>query len=102
MAVSSAAQQGSAKPHAKYDRLIAKAKGVDAVKTLVVHPCDESSLRGALDAAEAGIIVPILVGPAAKITSVARAHKLNLDGIEIVDAPHSDGAAAKAVELVKA
>jgi phosphate acetyltransferase len=102
MAVSSAAQQGSAKPHAKYERLIAKAKGVDAVKTLIVHPCDESSLRGALEAAEAGIIVPVLVGPAAKIMSVARAHKLNLDGIEIVDAPHSDGAAAKAVELVKA
>ena len=102
MAVSSAAQQGSAKPHAKYERLIAKAKGVDAAKTLIVHPCDESSLRGALEAAEAGIIVPVLVGPAAKITSVARAHKLNLDGIEIVDAPHSDGAAAKAVELVKA
>ena len=55
MTVSSAAQQGSTKPHAKYERLIAKAKGVEAVKTLVVHPCDESSLRGALQAAEAGI-----------------------------------------------
>jgi phosphate acetyltransferase len=102
MAVSSAAQHGNAKPRAKYERLIAKAKGVEAVKTLIVHPCDESSLRGALEAAEAGVIVPILVGPAGKIASVARAHKLNLDGIEIVDAPHSDAAAAKAVELVKA
>jgi len=102
MVTSSAAQQGSAKPHAKYDRLIAKAKGVEAAKTLVVHPCDETSLRGALEAAEIGIIVPVLVGPAGKIAAVARAHKLNLDGIEIVDAPHSDAAAAKAVELVKA
>jgi phosphate acetyltransferase len=102
MAVSSAVQQGNAKTHVKYERLIAKAKGVEAAKTLVVHPCDESSLRGALEAAEAGIIVPILVGPAGKITSVARTHKLNLDGVEIVDAPHSDAAAAKAVELVKA
>ena len=102
MAVSSAVQQGNAKSHVKYERLIAKAKGVEAAKTLVVHPCDESSQRGALEAAEAGIIVPILVGPAGKITSVARTHKLNLDGVEIVDAPHSDAAAAKAVELVKA
>jgi len=102
MAMSSTVQQSSAKPHAKYERLIAKAKGVEAAKTLVVHPCDETSLRGALEAAEIGIIVPILVGPAGKIAAVARAHKLNLDGIEIVDVPHSDAAAAKAVELVKA
>ncbi|HUL89086.1 MAG TPA: phosphate acetyltransferase [Pseudolabrys sp.] len=100
--MSSTVQQSSAKPHAKYERLIAKAKGVEAAKTLVVHPCDETSLRGALEAAEIGIIVPILVGPAGKIAAVARAHKLNLDGIEIVDVPHSDAAAAKAVELVKA
>ena len=99
MAMSSSGQKDSAKPHAKYERLIAKAKGVESAKTLVVHPCDETSLRGALEAAENGIIVPILVGPAGKITAVARAHKLNLDGIEIIDVPHSDAAAAKAVEL---
>jgi phosphate acetyltransferase len=68
----------------------------------VVHPCDETSLRGALEAAGADLIVPILVGPAAKISSVARTHKLDLDGIEIVDAAHSDAAAEKAVELVQA
>src|SRR6478752_3329383 len=89
-------------PTSKYERLIANAKKVPPATTVVAHPCDESSLRGALEAAEAGIIVPILVGPAGKITSVARTHKLNLDGVEIVDAPHSDAAAAKAVELVKA
>src|SRR5262245_58968050 len=99
---STATQRDTLQTHAKYERLIARAKGVESAKTLIVHPCDESSLRGALEAAEAGIIVPILVGPAGKITSVARAAKLNLDGIEIVDTPHSDAAAAKAVELVKA
>ena len=99
---SAAAHQGKAQPHAKYERLIAKAKGVLAPKTLVVHPCDETSLRGALEAAEAGIIVPILVGPAAKVTAVARANKLNIDGIELIDVPHSDAAAAKAVDLIHA
>ena len=102
MAMSSTAQQGGVQSHAKYERLIAKAKGVEAAKTLVVHPCDETSLRGAIEAAEVGIVVPILVGPAEKIAAVARAHKLNLDGDEIIDVPHSDAAAAKAVELVKA
>jgi phosphate acetyltransferase len=84
----------------KYDRLIARAKSVPAATTVVVHPCDESSLRGALDAAKAGIIVPVLVGPAAKIKAVARDNQLPIDDVEIVDVPHSDAAAAKGVELV--
>ncbi|MFY9881303.1 MAG: phosphate acetyltransferase [Pseudolabrys sp.] len=99
---STATQQETLQTHAKYERLIARAKGVESAKTLVVHPCDETSLRGAMEAAAAGLIVPILVGPAAKIAAVARAHKLDLDGVEIVDAAHSDAAADKAVELVQA
>ncbi len=88
-------------PHAKYERLIARAKQVPPVTTVVVHPCDESSLRGAIEAAAEGIITPILVGPAAKIAAVAAAHKIDIDGYEIVDAPHSEAAAAKGVELIR-
>ena len=84
----------------KYDRLIAKAKEVPAATTIVVYPCDETSLRGPIEAAEAGIIVPILVGPAAKIAAVARELRLNIDRFEIVDVPDSESAAAKAVELI--
>jgi hypothetical protein len=54
----------------KYERLIADAKQVQAPTTVVVHPCEETALRGPIEAAEAGIIVPILVGPAAKIAAV--------------------------------
>ena len=85
----------------KYDRLIAKAKEVSAAVTVVVHPCDETSLRGLTEAAEAGIIIPILVGPAAKITAVAREHKIDIHRFEIVDAAHSEAAAAKAVEMIR-
>ena len=68
MSMSAATLQPQApQPHAKYERLIARAKGVPPARTLVVHPCDETSLRGALEAAEAGIIIPILVAPAAQI-----------------------------------
>jgi phosphate acetyltransferase len=88
-------------PQTKYERLIAEAKKVPAARTLVAHPCDESSLRGAMEAAAAGIIIPVLVGPAAKIAGVAREHGLDISGIEIVDAPHSDAAAAKAVALIR-
>ncbi len=85
----------------KYERLIAKAKTVAPATTVVVHPCDETSLRGATEAAELGIIQPILVGPAAKIGKTARDHKIDISKYEIVDTPHSDAAAAKGVELIR-
>jgi phosphate acetyltransferase len=90
-----------AKPQTKYDRLVAEAKKLPAVRTLVAHPCDESSLRGATEAAAAGIIIPILVGPAARISGTARDLGLDICGMEIVDAPHSKAAAAKAVALIR-
>ena len=49
----------AAPSHAKYERLIARAKEIPAATTVVVHPCDETSLRGPIEAAEAGIIVPM-------------------------------------------
>jgi phosphate acetyltransferase len=85
----------------KYDRLIATAKGVPTVSTVVVYPCDESSLRGAIESAEAEIIKAILVGPAARIRDVAAKHDLNISGYEIVDTPATEAAAAaRGVELI--
>jgi phosphate acetyltransferase len=84
----------------KYDRLLTRAKSVTPASTLVVHPCDESSLRAAIEAADAGLIVPTLVGPAQKINSVARQHQFDISRFQIVDAPHSDAAAAKAVQMI--
>jgi phosphate acetyltransferase len=98
MAISSAA---SVQTHAKYDRLIADAKQVPPAITIVVHPCDEASLRGASEAAEAGIIVPVLVGPKAKIRDAARRHDVDIDPFEIIDTAHSDEAAALAVKLIR-
>ena len=89
-------------PAAQYARLIAATTDLTPVRTAVVHPCDELSLTGALDAAERGIIVPILVGPKARIVAVAKAAGCSLAGIEVVDAPHSHAAAAMAVALARA
>jgi phosphate acetyltransferase len=88
--------------HQKYERLIEHAKRVPPAATMVVHPCDETSLRGAIEGAEAGLIRPVLVGPTAKIENVARTHGLDLRPYEVVDAPHSTAAAAQAVELIRA
>ena len=87
-------------PHAKYERLIEQARAVPAATTLVVHPCDETSLRGATEAADTGIIRPVLVGPAGKVTATARQHGIDISRFELIDTPHSDAAAAKAVQLI--
>jgi phosphate acetyltransferase len=88
-------------PQSKYEKLISMAKEVRPATTVIAHPCDETSLRGASAAAELGIIVPILVGPVAKITAVARQHGIDIARYELVEAPHSEAAAAKAVELIR-
>ncbi len=88
-------------PHAKYERLIAQARQISPPTTIVVYPCDEASLRGAAEAAELGMIVPILAGPRAKIEAVAAAHKIDIAGYEIVEAAHSEQAAALGVSLIR-
>jgi phosphate acetyltransferase len=87
--------------HESYERLLARAKALPAVPTAVAHPCDVSSLTGAVDAARMGIIAPILVGPAERIRAVAKQASLDISGYEIVDAPHSHASAAEAVRLVR-
>src|SRR3974377_2324549 len=87
--------------HEKYNRLIATAKRLTPLATAVAHPCDETSLKGVIEAAEAGLIKPILVGPKDKILAVAKEFSLELGKMEIVDVPHSQAAAEKAVELVR-
>jgi phosphate acetyltransferase len=87
--------------HEKYQRLIAFCKGLPPTPTAVAHPCDASSLTGAVDAAKLGLIAPILVGPKARIEAVAKEHGIDIGGLPIVDAPYSEASAARAVELVR-
>ena len=87
--------------HEKYERLIARCKALTPVPTAVAHPCDESSLKGAVEAAELGILQPILVGPKAKIEAVATQFQLDISAYEISDAPHSHAAADLAVQLAR-
>jgi phosphate acetyltransferase len=85
----------------KYEKLLERCKSLEAIPTAVAHPCEESALTGVVEAAEAGLIEPILVGPAARIEETARAANIDLGKLEIVDAQHSMEAARKAVDLVK-
>lgn len=85
-----------------YGDLMRRCAGLEPVSTAVAHPCDEVALTGPIDAAKAGLIVPILVGPVARITAVAQKFGLDISPYRIVDVPHSHAAAARAVELVRA
>jgi len=87
--------------HERFNALLTEAKSRGPYTTAIAHPCDEVSLRGALDAAAAGLIIPILVGPIAKIQASAASAGLDLTGLRIEDAPHSHAAAARAVQLVR-
>jgi phosphotransacetylase len=85
----------------KYERLLERCGALEPIPTAVAYPCEETALAGAIEAAQKGLIVPILVGPADTIAEVARAHRINLGGARIVDAPNSVAAAAQAVALVR-
>jgi phosphotransacetylase len=85
----------------KYEQLMATCRKLSPVTAALAHPCAESALAAAVEAAQAGLIVPILVGPADKLKQLARRLKLDLEPYASVDVPHSHAAAVKAVELVR-
>lgn len=85
----------------KYEAILERCRSLEPIPTAVAHPCEATALKGAIDAGEAGLIVPILVGPEAAITQVAAAAGIALGNTRIVDAKHSHDSAAKAVALVR-
>jgi phosphate acetyltransferase/phosphate butyryltransferase len=85
----------------QYARLITRAGELPEIPAVVVHPCDQTSLEGALDAAEAGLIAPVLVGPEKRIRAVAEEHGLDVSPFRIVDAAHSHESAARGIELLR-
>jgi phosphate acetyltransferase len=85
----------------KYEKLLATCSKLSPVATAVAYPCEASALTAAIEAAQAGLIQPILVGPADMIKALARKLKIDLEPYAVVDAPNTRAAAAKAVELVR-
>ena len=84
-----------------FGRLFRECEPLPPVSCAVVHPCDASALRGALEAARHGMITPVLVGPQAKIQAVAQAEGLDLNGHRIVHTEHSHAAAEAAVAMAR-
>jgi phosphate acetyltransferase len=95
------APQHGSRQHDKYNRLVAAAQAVQKLKVAVAHPCDAASLGAVFEAVELSLVELILVGPQARIAAAAAALGKGLSGLRIVDAPHSQAAAAAAVDLVR-
>ena len=85
----------------RFQAFLNQAKGLEPVKTAVAHPCDRESLKGAVLAAEHGLIEPILVGPAAKLHAIADEAGLSINHYRIIDTAYSQESARLAVELVR-
>ena len=83
----------------RYQHLLSAASGLAPIPIAVAHPCDAESLRGPLVAREAGLVIPLLVGPEKRIRALAEELGFDLSGIRIIDQPHSHAAAARAVQL---
>jgi len=83
----------------RYRRLLAKAKGIAPKLTAFAHPCDFESLRMAVGARDIGAMLPVLIGPEARMRALAEQHGLDLRECSFVDVPHSHAAAQRAVAL---
>ena len=84
-----------------YENLLRRCREIEPVAVAVAYPCEQTALTGAVEAAEARLIAPILVGPRQKICEAAKGAGLNIDPYPIEDVPDAHAAAAKAVELVR-
>ncbi|SEQ98655.1 bifunctional enoyl-CoA hydratase/phosphate acetyltransferase [Sphingobium sp. YR768] len=87
--------------HDGYRRLIEQTAGGDPVLTAVVHPCSPAAITAAANAAKAGLILPLLIGPEARIRKSAEDAGQDISAFRVVDTLHSHAAAARAVELVR-
>ena len=85
-----------------YLHLIDLAKGLTPIRTAVVHPVDSNALLGAIEAAQANLIVPILIGPANRIRAAAAEQGVDLSPYTLVSTEHSHAAAMKAVAMARA
>lgn len=86
-------------PEARFNALLDKVQALEIVRCAVVHPCDAGSLSGAMDAANHGLIQPVLIGPEGRIRRVAEEAGINLQGAEIISVEHSHAAAQLAAEM---
>ena len=96
-----AAGEGTFRLHGYFGRLVARCRDLPPLRVAVVYPVDPPALLGAVDASRAGIVRPLLVGPARRMAEAAKAAGVDIDGFGVVEAPDEASAAAAGVEAVR-
>jgi phosphotransacetylase/acyl dehydratase len=84
-----------------FQKLLSRAQGRPPLRTAVVHPVDANSLLGAIEAFNLQLIMPILVGPEAKIRAAAERAQVDISDYEISNTEHSHAAAELAVTMAR-
>ncbi len=85
--------------HDRFKKYLADARALPPMLTAVVHPCSAEAIAAAIEARDEGLLVPVLVGPEAKIRAAAAAAGVSIEGIRIEPTEHSHAAAERAVQL---
>ncbi len=88
--------------HDYYREIIDSAQKLQPIRTAIVHPVHANVIESLMDAVAEKLIIPVLIGPRARIEAAAKEAKADLTGWEIIDTEHSHAAAAKAAELAAA
>ncbi|MCI1242284.1 MAG: bifunctional enoyl-CoA hydratase/phosphate acetyltransferase [Acetobacter fabarum] len=87
--------------HQLFADLINRALAHEPVPYGLVWPCEDHALAGPLDAAQKGIILPVLIGDMPRIQAIACKNQIDLSPYQIIPAPTPEAAAQKAVELAR-
>ena len=86
-----------------YRAILAHAKSLPRIRVAVIHPVDANAIQAAVEAADQGLIEPVLIGPRQRILKAAAEYAAlrggDISAWDLIDAEHSHAAAEKGVEL---
>lgn len=97
-----AGEAQAVRQHDRFGAFLAQARGFSPIRAAIVHPCSSAALLSAVEVRNEGLFEPLLIGPEARMRTLADESGVSLDGIEIEPVEHSHEAAARAVELAVA
>ena len=84
-----------------FHQFLERCKALPPITTSVCWPCSDVALRGAVEAVDAGIILPTLVGPEGRLRALAKKVGVDISGYPIVDAATEDEAAQMSVAMCR-
>jgi phosphate acetyltransferase len=84
-----------------FHKFLERCKDLPAITTSVCWPLSEVAIRGAVEAAEAGLILPTLVGPETQIKALAEKLGVDISAYPIINAATEAKAAEISVNMCR-